>query len=195
MLLRKRVAQFLTGAVAYFTLVSFGFAQPTGTARLDGVVTETSTGHTMVLKLDAAQFPETTPGPHQDDHVGGGGHINAVLWGLSGLPMSACSVLAGAGVPNNIDSDRSGIFPLTRIECARAFGQTVSVDGCIVKTSFHGYSHSDNPKINFVGPVTIDITIQKTQSKVSVDLAVHTPKGPIQVSGQFTGTTQISSCQ
>lgn len=189
----KKLVWFLAGATACLTLVGVAYAQLIGTADLNGVLTETSTGYKMRLLLKSAQNVETPPGPHQDDRTGGGGSVNAVFWGQLGIPVSGCSYHAPT-VPHNIDNDNSGVDPLTA-ECGRAWGQTVSVDGCIVKTSFHGYTHSDHPRINYAGPVTVDITIHKTNSKTGVDLTVNTPKGPIQVSGTFDGTVDISSCR
>jgi len=88
----------------------------------------------------------------------------------------------------------SGFFPLTGVECGIAFGQSVSINGCVALMSFHAYVHSDSPRVNFLGPATVDVMVQKNASGVRVNLTIYTPKTAITVQGSFTGTVGMSTC-
>ena len=179
----------------WFVGAGVAFSQSIPFALVDGTVVETSTGNTIALKLISLQGAETAPGPHQDDHTGGVGLINAYLKGQSGIPVSACSV-HGPVAPDDYDvyNMNSGFFPMQSVECGLAFGETVSIDECTMKASFHGYAHTDNPRINFLGITTIDISVRKTKTKVFSDITIYTPKGRVDISGELQGTVQLSTC-
>ncbi len=182
------------------TLLIFGAAAfgQISTASFDGTFTENGSGKTITLKLQINQGATTAPGPQADEHAGGVGNL-AVYMGQptlnsNGIPLSLCSVHGQSAhvFDPNTTPDGTGQFPLESIECGRAGVQTISLEKCMVVTSFHAFVHSDNPRIDYIGTATVDLTVNAMTGNAAID--IYTPKGTISLNGTLQGSGALSTC-
>jgi hypothetical protein len=80
-------------------------------------------------------------------------------------------------------------------QCGRAFGQTVTLEGCVATIRAHGFQHSDDPLAEYLGTATVDIRFQKTGPATgTLDVVDSTPAGKIEVRGAVSGTIAMSTC-
>lgn len=114
--------------------------------------------------------------------AGGGGDTNINIQGRS----RACSV-HGPGADE-------GNFPYQGVQCGTAFGNGVSINGCVADLEAHGYVHSDHPNVSYLGGTTIDVRYQKTRSGDQMKMTIYTPKENIELIGKVNGASVMPSC-
>jgi hypothetical protein len=85
--------------------------------------------------------------------------------------------------------------PLNR-QCGRAYGEQVTIDNCKATIQAHAYQHSDHPLPSYLGPVGLEITLEKTGSKWTLTVVPSTPVNTTKftIKGPVTGTIAMSSC-
>lgn len=149
-------------------------------------------GATVVDKNTGFAF---TFGLRADEDTGNAGSGSAVL-GLEGPAVSLCTVHGpGASVDFTNVGDEAGNSPYPEIQCGRAFGQTVAVDGCVATFRAHGFMHSDYPLVEFLDGVTIEARFQKTGATTgNLDVTVPTAGGKVEVHGKVTGPIVMTTC-
>lgn len=84
------------------------------------------------------------------------------------------------------------------MQCGRAFGMDVGLDGCTANLEYHGFVHSDRSTRIYFGPMTADVQFQKTGAQTGeMRLTIFTPKAPIVLQGQVLSPTPIvmTTCQ
>lgn len=114
----------------------------------------------------------------------------SVLMGLGGGAISLCSIHGPSAEVDMVTEN--GNFPLQGMQCGRAFGMDIALDGCSARLEYHGFVHSDRSTRIYFGPMTADITFQKTGSNTgNMKLTVFTPKAPIVLQGQVQSPTPI----
>jgi hypothetical protein len=87
--------------------------------------------------------------------------LGDVALGLQGAALSLCTVHgSGAFVDFTNVGNEAGETPV--YQCGRAFGQSVTVDGCVATIVAHGYVHADHPHDSYLGTMTVDVSFQKT---------------------------------
>ena len=112
--------------------------------------------------------------------------------GVRGNGVRACSV-HGPSVqfdPSGGAFNYGGNNPLGSVQCGTSYGETVKIDGCVALIQAHGFSHSDDPNVNYLGPVTIDVRYMRKPGNPAADqveINIYTPKEPIKLSGKVTG--------
>lgn len=153
-----------------------------------GGVLEVGPGATVI---DANTGFTYTFGLRANENQAGNGDV---VLGLQGPALSLCTVHgSGAFVDFTDVGNEAGETPT--YQCGRAFGQSVAVDGCVARIEAHGYSHSDNPLLNYLGTMTVDARFQKTGPTTgTLDVTVWTPKAKVEVHGKATGPVVMSSC-
>jgi len=123
---------------------------------------------------------------------------------LRGPSISVCTTHGGsteAWRDQNSDPSSptfSGNSPLTEISCGTAFGQAVTIKGCIAKLEAHGFVHADfKQPIVYAGMTTIDVRYEKkSRSPDEIHITIYTPKDKIKLSGKVTAdTVTMPSCQ
>ena len=166
-------------AAATLLLASVGSADPStpggALAAMPGTVTDNNSGNTYSFRLRANEDTTQTG-------------IGSVVLSLGGPALSLCT--AHATAPLTVDfstSPETGSFPYQNVQCGRAFGQTVSIDGCLATIKAHGFVHSDDPNSNILDGMTVAIRFQKTgPSTASFDATVSTVAKKIEVHGKAT---------
>jgi hypothetical protein len=145
----------------------------------EATVVDRNTGFTYTFGLRA------------DEGSGGGGDV---ALGLQGPALSLCTVRgSGAFVDFTNVGDEAGETPV--FQCGRAFGQTVSLDGCVATIVAHGYVHADHPYAPYLGTMTVDVRFQKTGAATgNLDVTVWAPKGKLEVHGKATGPIVMTTC-
>lgn len=67
--------------------------------------------------------------------------------------------------------------PLPGMQCGRALGMDVGLDGCTANLEYHGFVHSDRSTRIYFGPMTADVQFQKTGAQTGeMRLTIFTPK-------------------
>ncbi|NND75569.1 MAG: hypothetical protein HKN44_11245 [Ilumatobacter sp.] len=104
-------------------------------------------------------------------------------------PTAGCD-LSGPGT-------EPGTAILAEAVCGGASHQSVVIDGCDAELQFHGAVHSDHPKLNYLGSVTVDVDLRaKSATKVDLDITFHTPGGkiPVSVKGFAPDVIEMETC-
>lgn len=120
--------------------------------------------------------------------------------GLGGPAISACSIHGGrAQLFGGAPFSYGGNEPFTGApQCGTSYGETVKIDGCTALIQAHGFSHSDDPHVNYYGTVTIDVRYKRKPGNPAADqieLNIYTPKEPIKLSGNvISGSINMPSC-
>ena len=196
-----RVAVSLAVGLLLMLLPGFLAAQiATADADAEDIfLVDSSSGDRFRLKLSMVEFEafESNPGSQ-----GGIGSVAMFLRGPGANVRMACSVHGSPGSSLDFDlfpNDPGLPFPLQNLQCGAAGGQTVVIAGCVARTSFHGFVHSDHRAgVSYSGSATIDVVLHKTKNKVNADIDIYTPKETIHLSGQiqapFPGDVNISTC-
>lgn len=148
---------------------------------------------TFVDSASGQEFGLTMLAGEGEESAGAGNFTLQVL----GPGVSVCST-HGGGVDIGTqaeDGNYYGIVPMTEIECGTSFGMAVSIDGCTATTELHGYSHSDYPFTIYSGSNTVELKFRKTSAMTgNVSIKVYTPKGPIKLAGNVTGSMTMDTC-
>jgi hypothetical protein len=143
-------------------------AAPGDTLQSNGVLVDNDTGMTYSFALTAVQ-----------NSGNGGGDTNINIQGVT----RACSV-HGPGA-------EEGNFPYQGVQCGMAFGNGVSINGCVAELEAHGYVHSDHPNLSYLGSTTIDVRYQKSRAGDQMKVTIHTPKEKIQLIGKVMGAGAV----
>ena len=139
-------------------------------------------------------------------------HIGQATVSLSGGGIGLCSTRTdgGAWIDANTDSnvyadvsDDDFGGPEVGIDfCGTAYGMAVEIEGCKAELQFHGYLHSDYPAVTYMGPVTVDVELEKkaeydgetytpgTKAKVTI----YTPAETIKINGPVFGDVFMDDC-
>jgi hypothetical protein len=146
------------------------FADPGDTLQAAGVLVDNN-GFNYPFTITAIQHG-----------AGGGGDVDINIPGPS--PSRACSVHG----PNADE----GSFPYQGIQCGVAFGNSVSINGCVANLEAHGYAHSDHPNVNYLGSATIEVRYEKTRGGGDpMKVTIYTPKENIQLIGKVAGAAAV----
>lgn len=81
-------------------------------------------------------------------------------------------------------------FNISLWEQGQAGHQAVSISREAMELSAHSFVHSDAPNIVYMGPVTVDVRLEKQSGQIKV--VIYTPKGPIKLAGLLSGTPSSS---
>lgn len=113
---------------------------------------------------------------------------------VTGPGISMCTIHgSGAQVDWTDFGNEGGSSP--GFQCGRAYGESVSIDGCKAVIQAHGFGHSDNPLVNYFGTTTIEVTFQKkTSTSGDIEVTLYTTSGKIQLKGKATGPVTMSTC-
>lgn len=179
-------------SIAMLVLVAFStpargviaIGQPGGFLSAPGSFIDSASGVEYGLLLVGRESSDTA----------GLGQVTVQLLGPS---ISVCSTHGGGvDIGEWTDGENfSGNSPLTEIQCGTAYSQAVSIEGCTAKAELHGYSHSDYPLYIYSGPNTVELTYRKTSASTGeLTLKVHTPRGPIKLSGTVSGDVVMDTC-
>jgi len=113
---------------------------------------------------------------------------------VTGPGVSICTIHGSSAQVDWTDfGNEGGVSP--GFQCGRAYGESVSIDGCKAVIQAHGFGHSDNPLVNYFGTTTIDVTFQKkSASGGDIDVTLYTTSGKIQLKGKAVGPVTMSTC-
>lgn len=170
------------GAMIFFA--SVGSADPStpgGTlVWMPATVTDKSTGTTYTFRLRA----------NEDTTTAGRG---SVAMDLGGPALSLCTVhVTGPLTVDFSTAPETGSFPYQNVQCGRAGGQSVAIDGCLATIQAHGFVHSDDPNSNVLDGMTIAVRFQKTgPSSANVDATIATVAKKVDVHGKATSGAPI----
>jgi len=168
-----------------------------GSARADTAqpaADDLSIGPGAVLTSRAADNDNGDAGPGSAEQFGFGLRARngdrSILMALNGPGISLCSAHGPAAV---VDFDtEQGNFPLQGMQCGRAFGMDVALDGCTATLEFHGFVHSDRSTRIYFGPMTTDVVFRKTgDSTGNMTVTIFTPKARIDFRGAVQSPTPI----
>jgi hypothetical protein len=111
-----------------------------------------------------------------------------------GPGASACTVHGSSAQVDWTDvGNEGGVAP--GFECGRSYGESVKIDDCRATIQAHGFSHSDHPLINYLGPTTLDIDFRKKSANSGdIDITIHTAAGKIMLKGKISGPILMSTC-
>jgi hypothetical protein len=114
----------------------------------------------------------------------------SLVMGLQGPAISLCSV-HGPGAFVDFASE-SGNSPMQDMQCGRAFGMDVALDGCSANLEYHGFVHSDRSSRIYFGSMTADVVFRKTGDNTgTMRLTIFTPKAPMLFRGTVQSPTPI----
>jgi hypothetical protein len=113
---------------------------------------------------------------------------------LRGPGITACSIRGPAAelVNNGEPFNFGGNQPFQQGGCGTAFEETVKISGCTALVQTHGFSHSDDPNVNYWGSVTIDVRYTRKPGNPAsdrVEVNIYTPKEAIKLAGKVMGGT------
>jgi hypothetical protein len=169
------VATIAAATLLFGSLGSADPSTPGGALAAFGAVTDNNSGTTYNFGLRA-----------NEDAVQAG--VGSVVLGLGGPALSLCT--AHSTAPLAVDfttTPETGSFPYQNVQCGRAFGQTVAIDGCVATIKAHGFVHSDDPNSNILDGMTVAVRFQKTgTSSANFDATISTVAKKIDVHGKAT---------
>ena len=112
---------------------------------------------------------------------------------LNGPSLSVCTSRSTGGLAIDFSAvPESGTFPYQNVQCGRAFGQAVSIDGCVAVLKAHGFVHSDDPNSNVLDGMTIAVRFQKTGAvTANLDVTIATVTKKVQIHGRATAAAPI----
>jgi hypothetical protein len=127
---------------------------------------------------------------NEDDFVAGKGSVAMELGGPS---LSLCTVhVTGPLFVDFSTNPETGSFPYQNVQCGRAFGQTVAIDGCVATIKAHAFVHSDDPNVNVLDGMILSVRLQKTgASTANFDATISTVGRKIEVHGKATAPSPI----
>jgi len=113
---------------------------------------------------------------------------------VTGPGVSMCTIHGSSAQVDWADfGNEGGASP--SFQCGRAYGESVSIDGCKAVIQAHGFGHSDNPLVNYFGTTTIEVTFQKKSATGGdIEVTLYTTTGKIQLKGKATGAVAMSTC-
>lgn len=147
-------------------------------------------------KVDLDQDDETTrPQAGPSLHYGFGLRARRqggqTIMQLGGPAISLCSV-HGQGAVVDFATE-AGNSPLQTVQCGRAFGMDVHLNGCTADIEYHGFVHSDRAQDVYLGMMTTDIHFTKTgPTQGLMRVTTFTPKRPIVLEGRVTTPSPIT---
>jgi hypothetical protein len=179
--MRHLLAAGLSVAVAAgatIFLASIGSADPStpgGALAAFATVTDGNSGTTYSFGLRA----------NEDATTAGKG---SVVLGLGGPALSLCTVhVTGPLTVDFSTTPETGSFPYQNVQCGRAFGQAVAIDGCLATIQAHGFVHSDDPNSNVLDGMTVAVRFQKTgPASANFDATISTVAKKVDVHGKAT---------
>lgn len=169
----------LAGTVAALGFSGDVSAQHTGggTANVaaGAVLEDASTGLQHTVQLSGGESP--TAG------------IGFVQLFLSGGGLQVCTVNGGGPLTPG--------QPVPTPNCGQAGGQLVAIDKCSATFVAHGSAHIDAPHTPYLGSVTIEMRLTRTnkpQADGDLEVTLHAPGQDVRLKGKVTGNVAISTC-
>jgi hypothetical protein len=146
-----------------------------------------------------------------------GNTYNFFLEGKEGSPSLATFALEGPNLhgctihksptgpqpqlnPSATPFTYGGSLPYDNSGCGSASAQAVFIHNCFAKIQAHGFVHSDDPFVTYLGATTMEIQYRKnrTPAKDEIEIKLYTPKHSIKLEGKASvtnGTSFMSNCR